>query len=140
MIDQAVMTQLKTHYPDYHVYGEVIQQDFQPPCFVVMLLSATHTPRLGCRYQKNHSYDIQTYLPTDNPVLQSTLKDLAEELLNALEVIPFAQGLVRGRQMHYEIQEGVLHFFVSYSFFGYHAQETAPAMAELAITKAIKPT
>lgn len=54
---------------------------------------------------------------------------MAEQLYWCLEYISVAGDLTRGTQMHYEVIDDVLHFFVNYDMF-VNRLENIPLMAE----------
>lgn len=132
-IRTAVFHRLAECFPDIKRYGEEIKQGFQGPCFFVELLAASHTQELGTRYMRTHSFNIH-YFPRNNSDLNESneeLHDMAEQLYDALELIEYNDVLYQGVGMNHEIVEGVLHFFVDYSFRVRRIVTELPKMAEL---------
>lgn len=112
-IRTAVMRKLAERFPNIKRYGEEIRQGFEEPCFFVKLLNASQDQELNIRYRRTHSFDIH-YFPRDNA--NEEAHDMAEKLYDALEWIEYDGVLYQGRGMNHEIVDGVLHFFVDYSF------------------------
>lgn len=104
------------------VHRNDVAQSLEEPCFLVFLLRVVQTPQLGNRVRRVYPFDIQ-YVPRD-PTDNVELQGVAEELLGALEYIELPSGdLVRGREIKYELVDGVLHFFID---FGVQLQYLTP--------------
>mgnify|MGYP001199617692 CR=1 FL=1 len=112
-IRTAVMLRLNERFPNIKRYGEEIRKGFEEPCFFVKMLSASQTQELGTRYIRTHSFDIH-YFPRDRS--NEEAHEVAEKLYDVLELIEYDGVLYRGTGMNHEIVDGVLHFFVDYSF------------------------
>lgn len=100
----------------YPVYQNDVAQGLIPPCFLISLLSPSRKPYLGTRQRYDVPLDV-LYFPEeagDN----RTLIDVADRLFETLAWIDLPDGdRLRGMDVHFEIQDQVLHFFVVYTLF-----------------------
>lgn len=120
------------------VYFDSLPQGFAAPCFFIQLLSASHELRLWNRYELVLNFDIM-YFPMnerENDVIE--LNTRAYSLLYGLEYIPLDGGEVRGTDINYKIEDGVLHFFISYHIFILKTSERSPLMQRLVQQYGIK--
>ena len=107
----------------YNIYVEQIEQDLSEPCFFVACLNPTHELFLGRRYFRQNHFDIQ-YFPGSDSV-QRECNDVAMRLYECLEYITLYDAgtqtneskPIRGGEMHYEMVDGVMHFFIDYNCF-----------------------
>lgn len=99
----------------YRIYQNDISQGLSEPCFFLAVLSPSHTPYLGRRRKITVPLDVH-FFPEDGGDNQEMAR-VGDLLFSALEFITTTDGAdsFRGREMSYEIQEGVLHFFVTYA-------------------------
>ena len=114
---------------DYEIYTEEIKQDLKEPCFFITPLNPSKTDFPSKRYLMDNPFCIQ-YFPKseDNP--NSECRDVADRMLWALEnTTPLdADRPIRGTDMHHEITDGVLNFFVNYNYFVRKVETPAPLM------------
>lgn len=115
----------------YGIYTEEIRQGLTEPCFFIFMLEPESRVFLGKRYFRTHPFVIQ-YLPGERANTQEECTENAERMLDCLEYItlPGEDQPIRGTEMRFEIQEGVLQFFVNYDLFLYQPGENS-AMEEL---------
>lgn len=114
-IRESIVVALDKHFPSAKIYGEEIQQGFQEPCFFIKILNPAQRQIMGSRYFREHPFDIH-YFPSkegDN----EEMNDVANQLFRILEYIVFDGDSVRGTDVHYEIIDRVLHFFVDYNLY-----------------------
>ena len=96
------------------IYSETVKQGLQEPCFFIAVLNPLQTQMIGNRYFRQHPFDIH-YFPAIRDS-KNELQGMASDLFNVLEYITLTTGdLVHGTEMHYEIVDGILHFFVNYN-------------------------
>ena len=108
---------------DTIVYAEAVEQGLQTPCFFISSLEVTSRLYMGLRYFCENPFCIQ-YIPDESLNAKAACNDVAEQLFSCLELITDTEGdLVRGTDMHYEIVDGVLNFFVNYDLFVYKTDE-----------------
>ncbi len=105
----------ETFGSSYRIYQNDVSQGLFEPCFFLAVLSPSHKPYLGRRRKITVPLDVH-FFPEDagNNREMARVGDL---LFSALEFITTTDGqdVVRGRDMSYEVQDSVLHFFVTYS-------------------------
>lgn len=107
---------------DYSLYVEDMEQNTQPPCFVVSALEPLVEARGKLRYERNIPIAIHYF--TDRDSTSGAKRDaysVAERLWNCLEYLPGTYQnkdvLLRGEEISWTIAEGVLQFFVTYRFY-----------------------
>ena len=76
------------------------------------------------RYFRKNQFVIQ-YFPKSEQVNEECIST-AERLFSCLEYVTVSEGLLRGTDMHYEIVDDVLNFFVNYDCFVREQQEDTP--------------
>lgn len=103
-----------TFGPGYRIYQNDIEQGFQTPCFFILSMKATPSPLGKDRFLLKSPFDVH-FFPEDekdNAVMQA----IAWQLWQALEFITLPGGdKLHGTSMSWEVQDGVLHFFVSFN-------------------------
>lgn len=96
------------------IYQDEIPQGLAPPCFFLGVLKPGYTPLLGRRSLYRCPLDVQFFPP--EPSVLGPLYAMAETLAGALEFIALPDGsLAHGTGLNFEVEDGVLHFFVTYS-------------------------
>lgn len=105
----------------YEIYTESVEQGLNEPCFSVLCLNPTIEQFLGERYFRTNQFCVHYFPKTNEKQYESFI--VVERLQNALEYITVDGDTVRGTQMHSEIVDGVLSFFVNYDMFVYKAKE-----------------
>lgn len=98
---------------DYKIYTENVEQFLNPPCFYVELLQSNMQQIVSRRYRLENLFDIHFFTNENEP--KNDFRRVADVLYDALEYISVDNDLLRGLNMHYEIVDDVLHFFVSYN-------------------------
>jgi hypothetical protein len=119
------------------IYSETVKQGLQEPCFFIAVLNPLQTQMIGNRYFRQHPFDIH-YFPAvqDN---NNELQGMASNLFDALEYVTLTNGdLVHGTEMHYEVVDGVLHFFVDYNMFIKKVEIPADNMGTLTVNNGVK--
>lgn len=100
----------------YRVYKNDVQQGLTEPCFFIASLKPEQTPLRGDRAVWRHPFDVH-FFPRE-PGTNEELYNTAEQLMGALRYITLPNGnLLRGTSLSYEVADGVLHFFATYSMF-----------------------
>lgn len=121
----------------YTIYSESMGQDYQKPCFAIVPLAASQEQKLGQCYQVNYPFDIQ-YFAQGQGEVNKEIYEIAEQLAVVLEYIDLDGELLRGIDVHYKKEEGILHFFVSYRFHIIRQKEQEPHMTDLSVQMAVK--
>ena len=117
MIKKAIIKQLDLNFPTYDIYGEEIEQGFQEPCFFVQQLNKPRKKEIQS-YQDTVSFDIQYFLDEYEEDINEKYNVMGDKLFEILEYIAINENKkIRGSQMSYEIQDKVLHFYVTYIYY-----------------------
>lgn len=107
----GITTALHSHFEYYPIYADTVEQGLHEPCFFVLPLSASESPLLGRRAFRDVSFDIH-YISRDK---REQLELVASDLYPLMRQITLLDGsLVNGLDLHHEIHDGVLHFFVRF--------------------------
>lgn len=114
----------------YTNYMEEVKQDLKEPCFFILCLKPADKLFLKNRYYRTNQFCIQ-YFPEDRYNKRRECNDTAERLLRCLKWLKILGKQVMGRNMEYEIVDGVLHFFVDYDMYVEQREELLPRMEEL---------
>lgn len=101
----------------YEIYSEEIKQDLHEPAFFVQSISPSITQFLGKRYMQRVHILIQYFPKSDE--YQAECNEIGEQLAWIAEWITCKgdDRPIQGIDMHYEIVDRVLNFFVDYEFF-----------------------
>ena len=113
----------------YEIYTESIEQGLTEPCFSVLCLNPTIDQKLGNRYFRRNLFCIH-YFPSTNEK-QSECHAVAERLMDVLEMINVDGDLCRGTDMHSEVVDNVLSFFVNYDMYVYKERTAEPVMEKV---------
>lgn len=101
------------------IYINEIKQDFEEPCFFIQLLNPNEKHLHNDRYSRNYDFVINYFSEGKD---KKELFGMIEKLHNGLEIIGNNEFL--GTDRHSEIQDGVLHYFVTYKCFVRKVVET----------------
>ncbi len=114
-IIKGVARQLNAAFGDgYEIYQNMVQQGLQEPCFFIGVLQPEQQPLLGSRALRRNPLVIQYFPRADGD--NAEMLEAAEKLLENLEFIQLLDGdWLHGTNMRYEIQNGILHFFVNFN-------------------------
>lgn len=110
----------------YEIYTESIEQGLIEPCFSILCLNPTINQVLGKRYFRTNQFCIHYFPSSDEK--RSECQTVIERLIGALEIITVNGDLCRGTDMHFEIDDGVLSFFVNYDMHVYKEASVEPVM------------
>ena len=108
------------------IYTESVEQGFKEPCFSIVCLNPTIEQFLGSRYFRQNQFCIH-YFPASSDK-RTECYSVMEKLMNALEIIEVEGEKSRGTNMHAEIVDEMLHFFVNYDLFVYKQKEPVSPM------------
>ena len=87
------------------------------------------------RYDNKLYFDIQGFVIDEN---DRELRNMADSLQNLEYIKLLNNDLLNARKIRYEIKDGVLHFFVDYSFIGKKVEIPVDAMEKLSINGEVK--
>lgn len=110
----------------YEIYTDSVEQGLNEPCFSILCLNPTIDQFLGKRYFRTNQFCIH-YFPSSNEP-RSECHTVFERLVKALEIITVDGDLCRGTDIHSEIVDGVLSFFVNYDMYVYKEKTAEDAM------------
>ncbi len=114
VIRSAIVVKLRELFPDITVYKEKIEQGVRYPHFFILPLNTTYEKELGLRGWVYYQVNIR-YRPTqDFNSKYSDLEQVGTDLMWALDTITVAGYPLRGRDMNYQIVDGVLQFFINF--------------------------
>jgi hypothetical protein len=131
MIFTGIAEALHNSFPDIHIHTETIEQGFQRPCFYLAEISASQTLERGNRYEADHLIDVHYFGGGE-------LRKVASKLYDVLEIIHVQGKQIRGNNMNHQIVDGVLHFFVTYSYYLAGNEPQADKMEEITHQGGIK--
>lgn len=98
----------------YKIYQNDVEQGLELPCFLILTLAPSVSPLLMNRYMEKVPLDVHFIPETGRD--NAALLDMAADLAEALEFITLPGGdLLHGTSMSAQIEDDVLHFFVSYN-------------------------
>lgn len=133
----GISRRLEEAFPGVKLYGDqAVEQGLTPPAFFLRVLSPSRIPELGGRYRALNPFDIQ-YFPAA-PGSNAELLEVAEQLMDILETVELEGDLVRGTGRSYRLEEGILHFFVSYNLCGRRETVRDPGMESAAVNTGVK--
>jgi hypothetical protein len=131
-ISQKIYTEFGA---EFEIYGdEDVKQGFTEPCFFIALLESTQTRCLGSRNSRRYFFDIHYFSDEE----YSDLYQIADDLYKSLQYFEVNDAIVEGKAMHYEVIDGVLHFFVSVDMFVIALDAGEPEMETVAANIQIK--
>lgn len=110
----------------YEIYTESIEQGLTEPCFSILCLNPTINQVLGKRYFRRNQFCIH-YFPS-SAEKRSECHAMIERLMGVLETITVDGDLCRGTDMHGEVTDNVLSFFVNYDMYVYKEEGAKPTM------------
>lgn len=119
----------------YEIYTESIEQGLIEPCFSILCLNPTIDQKLGKRYFRTNQFCIH-YFPSSNEK-RSECQAVIERLMGTLDMITVDGDLCRGTDMHCEVDDDVLSFFVNYDMFVYKEETVEPPMETATYTSNI---
>lgn len=114
----------------YNIYREEKRQGLKEPCFFILCINPTNRLFLNKRYFRTNQFCIH-YFPEHDGNKNEECHETAERLFHCLEWLEVDGDPVMGTKMRYEIDEGILHFFVNYDLFVRKVGEPIPHMEEI---------
>lgn len=126
-IIESIAAAIHEEYGAYNIYVENIPQEFATPAFFIQLISEDHRHFRGTRYYSENHFAIQ-FFPQQGRTEVHDCHLMADSLKWVLETIEYTgdKSLIRGTNMSYAIDEGVLNFLISYNLFLDRTSEEDP--------------
>lgn len=114
----AVGAALDIEFGDsYSIYAGEVPQNLETPCFFVFCLYSESGQYPSARCKRQNQFAVQ-YFPASSLQAAQECLDVAERLLLCLKTVTAADGTgFISYDTHYEITDGVLHYFTNYNFF-----------------------
>ena len=121
---------------DYEIHPESVEQGFVEPCFFILCLNPTINQVLGKRYFRSNQFCIHYFPSSDEK--RSECHAVLERLMGALEIIEVDGDQCRGTDMHSEVVDNVLSFFVNYNMYVYKEKAAEPVMEDVSHNTTMK--
>lgn len=138
LIKSALARRLAALFPGITIYKEKVEQGLKYPSFFILQLNVTQEGDLRPYRWLNFQMNIR-YRPTkDYNSKRSELDQLGLDMLDGLEEVEVEGKPLRGRDMNYEIIDGVLQFFINFRMRVKKEQEAGQKMLELENSAYIK--
>lgn len=110
------------------IYKELPQQNIQKPYAFIHQISAQHQNEMRNRANWTFMLDIRVHPQDFQTDIQSWGREIALDLIEATNIITVSGQAVKARSIEYKVQDGVLHFIVSYSYKVLRVEDDAPDM------------
>lgn len=121
----------------YENHMEEIKQDLKEPCFFITLLDSATKIIVGNRYEKRNKMCIQYFPESSKP--KNECNEVAERMMLCLEYIEGEDGgFLHGTDMHYQVTDGILNFFVNYNFHVFKTEAKPERMYDLTLQSKLK--
>lgn len=131
LIKSALARRLAALFPGITIYKEKVEQGLKYPSFFILQLNVTQEGDLRPYKWLNFQMNIR-YRPTkDYNSKRSELDQLGLDMIDGLEEVEVEGKPLRGRDMNYEIIDGVLQFFINFRMRVKKEQEAGQKMLEL---------
>lgn len=135
----AILQALYEEFQDsVNRYEDWVEQELVKPAFYILCINTDHKQYLGNCYRRSQSYDIQYFPETQGKGMNQEFAEVTERLYDCLEYITADEKTIRGLNMHTQLQEGALHFFVDYELSLRKQTVQEPCMEELNTKGGIK--
>ena len=120
MVVDGVIEQLNIYFPKLDIYDSETEQGFNEPCFFVQQLNKPRKKEIQS-YQDTVNLDVQYFLDEYEKNKNEQYRKMGDKLYEILEYITIKNEIgtkkVHGTQMNYEVQDSVLHFYVTYIYY-----------------------
>ncbi len=127
----GIAAELEKSFDNPIVYFDSLPQGFKAPCFFINLVDSRLEPKLWNRYELVMDFDVIYYPHNPDEDNAIELHDVAYKLLFQLEYITVLKNLLRGIDTHFEVQDNVLHFFITYKVMIFKELVKSPLMQQL---------
>jgi hypothetical protein len=112
----AVTKQLGTTFGEgYRYYVEDVEQGLKKPCFRVDLLIPLQRSKSPVLYDRTMPIVVHYFSDSENNI-KNDCYSMGERIVECLEHLPFEGGLIRGRDISWQLVDDVLQVFVTYKF------------------------
>lgn len=112
----AITVQLGSTFGNsYRYYVENVEQDLQKPCFTVDMLEPRERSFNYNRYRRTMPVVVH-YFNVEKDTNKKDCYAMAERVVECLEHLNFKDAILRGENISWQIVEGVLQLFITYTF------------------------
>lgn len=138
LIKSALARRLGALFPGITVYKEKVEQGLKYPSFFILQLAVNKEDDLRPFQWLNFQMNIR-YRPTrDYNSKRSELDQLGLDMMDGLETVEVDGKPLRGRDVNYQIIDGVLQFFINFRMRVKREQEDGEKMLVLENSAYIK--
>lgn len=119
LITESISIMLNAAFGDeYTCYLEGVEQGLSEPCFFIQNIKAEKNLYFNRRYLCENKFCIQ-YFPASESEPKAECEEIAHRLYDVLEWLTFHDdgAMIKGKELHHEISDGVLSFYVDYDLF-----------------------
>lgn len=109
----AIISKLKTTFPDHKIYGEKVEQGLKKPCFFITVLPGDVIELSKSMQQREITIDIQYLSEEETNAKNIEMADLLNDLFQR---ITFDGLMVNVIERRFEIVDDILHFFLDLDF------------------------
>lgn len=120
------------------IYKNLPQQNIQKPYAFIHQISSEHKNEMRNRANWNFMLDIRVHPKDGQTDVQSWARGIALGLIEAINIITISGQAVKARDIEYRVEDGVLHFIVSYAYKVFHVEDGAPDMENLLYGERLK--
>lgn len=106
------------------IYKNLPQQNAHKPYAFIHLINAEHKNELKSTATWTFMLDIRVHPEDERTDVQSWAREVALNLIEAINFITVDNQLVKARSVEYRVEQEVLHFMVSYSYRVIHTSGT----------------
>jgi hypothetical protein len=130
----------------YKIYKEQTVQGFSKPSFFIWTMDVDQTKQMRNNYERNYMMNVRFHTKDDAPKQYEELNDIGNKLLWALSIlnVPIlvldetnkqieVNKPIKGKQMSFNIVEGVLQVYVTYTIKAKQVLAKTPEMQVLDI-------
>ena len=120
------------------LYKNMPQQNIQKPYAFIHQIDAQHQNEMRNRANWTFMLDIRVHPEDGQTDIQSWARGIALDLIEAINIITVSGQAVKARSIEYKVEEGVLHFIVSYSYKVLRVEDNVPDMQNLSYGEHLK--
>ncbi|GCD83670.1 hypothetical protein PTHTG4_27340 [Parageobacillus thermoglucosidasius] len=105
----AIISKLKTVFPDHKIYGEKVEQGLKKPCFFITVLPGDFIDLGKSMQQREITIDIQYLSKEETNAKNIEMADLLNDLFQKITFDGLTVNVIERR---FEIVDDILHFFL----------------------------
>lgn len=109
VLRNAIISKLKTVFPDNKIYGEKVEQGLKKPCFFITVLPGDFIDLGKSMQQREITIDIQYLSKEETNAKNIEMADLLNDLFQKITFDGLTVNVIERR---FEIVDDILHFFL----------------------------